>query len=81
VTTKSNGVHQNRLKEIRLCRQSKQLEIALRSGIDQSTLSKLECGWFRPSERQAKKLSTLFRVPLEWLFPELGDQTKTSISD
>jgi DNA-binding XRE family transcriptional regulator len=70
----------NRLRELRVHRGIKQLALASQSGIDQSTLSKLECSWFRPSEGQAKKLSAVLKVPLEWLFPELGDQTETTTS-
>ena len=71
----------NRLRLCRFSREMKQLELALRAGLDQATVSKLECGWTIPSEKQAEKLSAILKVPVSWLFPELGDQTETKTSD
>jgi len=71
----------NRLKEVRFNRGIKQLNLALKTGINPAIISKIENNWFQPTKKQAEKLSQVLRVPPEWLFPELGDQTETKTSE
>jgi len=64
----------NRLKEARFFAQKSQPQLWLETGLHYSTISRIECGYVRPSDEQKAKLATALRVPIEWLFPENGKE-------
>ena len=47
-----------------------QIEIARRTGIDETKLSKIVRGWRDPSPKEVRALSRVLRVPASQLFPE-----------
>lgn len=62
----------NNLRRARLDADVSQLELMKKSGIHYSVISKLENGWFIPSEKQIVKLARALKVDPDWLFPR-GD--------
>ena len=64
-----------RLRTVRTRRGMTLLEVAERTGISKSTLSRLETGQRRPTLEILLALSTTYRVPLDELVaaPEVGD--------
>jgi transcriptional regulator with XRE-family HTH domain len=64
-----------RLKRVRLRRGSTLTEVAARTGISKSTLSRLESGQRKPSLELLLPLAEAYRVPLDELVgaPEVGD--------
>jgi transcriptional regulator with XRE-family HTH domain len=64
-----------RLKRVRLQRRMTLTDVAGRTGISKSTLSRLETGQRRPTLELLLELSEVYRVPLDDLVgaPEVGD--------
>jgi len=60
----------SRLREIRFRRNVSQLLLSQRTGICQSTLSKIEHGWSRGTSEQRKRIARFFKVDKNWIFPE-----------
>jgi transcriptional regulator with XRE-family HTH domain len=60
----------NRLKEIRFFGSIKQCELALRAGVPQATLSRIEIGWIQPNEQHKKRLAEALKLPVGDIFPE-----------
>lgn len=61
------------LSEMRKNRVLKDLtldDLYLRTGIDQSRLSRIERNIFKPSDREKKLISKALRVPVQEIFPE-----------
>ena len=58
----------NRLKEARFRVNKPQIQIWLETGIHYSTLSRIECGYIKPSEEQKAKLAEALGVKSDWLF-------------
>ena len=60
----------NRLKEARFYKRIPQIQLWLKTGIHYSTISRIECGYIKPSEEQKKKMANVLGVKVDWLFPE-----------
>jgi len=60
----------NRLREARLKVDKSQLQLMKETGIYYATISRIEQGWLKPSEKQKKKLADALNVKINWLFPE-----------
>ncbi len=60
----------NRLKEARFYKRIPQIQLWLKTGIHYSTISRIECGYIKPSKEQKKKMAKVLRVKVDWLFPE-----------
>lgn len=61
----------NRLKEARFFARKPQIQLWLDTGIHYSTISRIECGYTKPSEDQTEKLANSLGVKKDWLFPVL----------
>ena len=62
----------NRLKEARFFAKKPQIKLWLETGIHYSTISRIECGYLKPTEEQKNKLSIALGVEKDWLFPNPG---------
>ena len=60
---------QNRLTEARFFSKKPQIQLWVETGIHYSTISRIECGYIKPTEKQKKKLAEASRVDVDWLFP------------
>jgi len=60
----------NRLKEARFKARMPQIKLWLETGVHYSTISRIECGYLKPTELQKKKLAEALGVEQECLFPE-----------
>jgi len=60
----------NLLREARFKARVPQIRLWLETGIHYSTISRIECGYIKPTELQKKKLAEALGVEQEWLFPE-----------
>jgi len=60
----------NRLKEARFFAEKPQIKLWLETGIHYSTISRIECGYIEPTEKQKMKLAKALGVKKDWLFPE-----------
>ena len=60
----------NKLKQARFFAGMSQIRLAQRSGIHASTISRLENGFFLPSEVQKQKLAEALDVDVDSLFPK-----------
>lgn len=59
-----------RLKEARFFAKKPQIKLWLETGIHYSTISRIECGYIRPTEEQKNKLAIGLGVEKDWLFPK-----------
>lgn len=59
---------QNRLKEARFFAKKPQIQLWIETGIHFSTISRIECGYIKPTEEQKEKLAKALGVEKEWLF-------------
>jgi len=59
----------NRLRQARLKQGVSQIELAFKTGIHYSTVSRLEKGWIRGTGTQRKKIAAFLKVKECWLFP------------
>lgn len=66
----------NRLRKARLLRDMSQLKLMQTTGIYFTTISRIERGWIKPSEKQRKKLARALRVKPDWLFPDGSENSK-----
>lgn len=62
--------NKNRMKEARFRAMKNQMKLWLETGIHYSTISRIECGYIKPTEGQKEKLATALQVEKEWLFPQ-----------
>jgi transcriptional regulator with XRE-family HTH domain len=62
----------NRLREARFYANKPQIKLWLETGIHYSTISRIECGYIKPSEEQKDKLAKALKTKKEVLFPEKG---------
>lgn len=60
----------NRLKEARFFAKKPQARLWLETGVHYATISRIECGYLKPTEEQKKKLAKALKVKPDWLFPE-----------
>ena len=60
----------NRLKEARFFANKPQIKLWLETGIHYSTISRIECGYIEPTEKQKRKLAKALNVDKDWLFPK-----------
>lgn len=60
----------NRLKEARFFASKSQIQLWLETQIHFSTISRIECGYIKPSKEQKEKLARALGVKKDWLFPE-----------
>ena len=60
----------NRLREARFSAKMPQIRLWLETGIHYSTISRIECGYIKPTERQKEKLAKALGVEQGWLFPD-----------
>ena len=65
----------NRIKQLRKNRGLTQLQMQLKTGIDQSELSKMERGERHPTLEQAIQLSQFFETNVEYLCKVTDDPT------
>ena len=59
----------NRLKEARFFAKKPQIKLWLETKIHFSTISRIECGYIEPTEKQKIKLAKALGVEKDWLFP------------
>ena len=59
----------NRLKEARFYANKAQIQLWLETGVHYSTISRIECGYIKPTEMQKRRLASALRVKKDWLFP------------
>ena len=62
----------NRLREARFFAKKPQARLWLETGIHYASISRIECGYIKPTEEQKKKLAKALKVDPDWLFPEKG---------
>jgi len=60
----------NRLKEARFFKGKPQIQLWIETGIHYSTISRIECGYIKPTEEQKNKLAMGLGVKKDWLFPK-----------
>lgn len=65
----------NRLKELRECRNITQDELASRVGVSRQTIISLERGRYNPSILLAFKLAGVFQLPIEEVFIYSGEES------
>ena len=59
----------NRLRETRLRLGLTIVELAKKSGVDPSAISRIERGLRKPKAETLRKLADALGVPLDWLYP------------
>jgi len=59
----------NRLRRARLIADKTQLQLMKETDINFATISRIENGWFKPTEEQKQKLAKALSVDKDWLFP------------
>lgn len=60
----------NNLRKARLRADKSQLQLMKETGIYFATISRIENGWLKPSDKQKKRLAKALKVKPEWLFSE-----------
>lgn len=60
----------NRLTEARFFANKPQIQLWVETGIHYSTISRIECGYIKPTENQKIKLARALGVKKNWLFSE-----------
>jgi len=60
----------NRLREARFFSKKPQIKLWLETGIHYSTISRIECGYIKPTEEQKIKLAKALKAKKDWLFPK-----------
>lgn len=60
----------NKLKEARFFSKKPQIKLWLETGLHYSTISRIECGYIEPTEKQKMNLAKALGVKKDWLFPE-----------
>lgn len=71
----------NNLKEARFFAKKSQAQVWLETGIHYSTISRIECGYIKPTEQQKRKLARALKVEVDWLFPCTQDEDKKEEED
>ena len=66
---KKQDIQQGKLKEARFFAKKSQAQLWLETGIHYSTISRLECGYMKPTKDQKRKLAKALSVEVDWLFP------------
>jgi transcriptional regulator with XRE-family HTH domain len=61
----------NRLKEARFFAKKPQIQLWIETGIHYSTISRIECGYIKPTKDQKKRLARALNVAAEYLFPNI----------
>ena len=64
------NMKKNNLRKIRRQQDVSQYELALRSGISQSSLSLFENHFQSPNDEQKRKIALALRAPIEAIFPK-----------
>ena len=59
----------DRLKEARFFAKKPQIQLWLETGLHYSTISRIECGYLRPTDEQMTRLARALGVDKDWLFP------------
>ena len=59
-----------RMIEARFQLKKPQIVLAFETGIHYSTISRIECGYLRPTKEQKVKLAEALEVKVDWLFPD-----------
>ena len=65
----------SRLKQLRKNKDLTQLQVQLKTGIDQSNYSKMESGKRKPTSDQAELLSHLFETSVDYIYGVTDDPT------
>ena len=65
----------SRLKQLRKNKDLTQLQVQLKTGIDQSNYSKMESGKRKPTSDQAELLSHLFETSVDYIYGFTDDPT------
>lgn len=60
----------NRLKEARFYANKAQIQLWLETGVHYSTISRIECGYIKPTEMQKRRLASALGVKKDLLFLE-----------
>ena len=71
----------NNLREARFRARKPQVQLWLETGIHYSTISRIECGYIKPTEQQKKRLARAVEVEVDWLFPCAHDEDKRTEED
>ena len=59
-----------RMIEARFRLRKSQIALALETGFHYSMISRIECGYIKPTEEQKEKLAKALGVQTDWLFSE-----------
>ena len=65
-------IKNNRIKEARFFAKKPQIQLWIETGIHYSTISRIECGYIKPTEKQKEKIARALNVEVSWLFPSLS---------
>ena len=65
----------NRLKEARFFAKKPQIKLWLETDIHCSTISRIECGYIKPTKDQKRKLARALGVKADWLFPPENEKS------
>ena len=65
----------SRLKQLRKNKDLTQLQVQLKTGIDQSNYSKMDSGKRKPTSDQAELLSHLFETSVDYIYGFTDDPT------
>jgi len=60
----------NKVRQARLKIDMSQLQLMKETGIYFATISRIERGWVKPSDKQKRQLAEALGVEIDWLFPE-----------
>lgn len=60
----------NRFRQARLKIDKTQLQLMKETGIYFATISKIERGWVKPTNKQKQKLAKALNAKMDWLFPK-----------
>lgn len=61
--------NRNRLKEARFFARKPQIQLWLETGIQYSTISRIECGYLKPTKDQMEKIAKALGLSVSELFP------------
>lgn len=64
----------NRLKEARFFAKKPKIQSWIETGIHYSTISRIECGYIKPTVEQKKRLAKALNVEEDWLFFAVMDE-------
>jgi len=63
-----------RMIEARFRLKKPQIVLGLETDIHYTTISRIECGYIEPTEKQKNKIAQALNVDPDWLFPKENSQ-------